>query len=154
MQSKPTDELNSILENAKPSDIDEYLRENKQYMAGEKKSFYFFFKDTLDDKGIKLKDVYSFAGVSESYGGRIIRQEGHARDRDLIIRLCIAGHFNLQEINSALKIYGLTELYPKDPRDVVIIVAINNRIYDLSLIDDMLSERGLDPITSEVTEEK
>lgn len=82
----------------------------------------------LHEKNIKLKDVYSFAGVTESYGSKIVTMEKHTKDRDLIIRLCLAGHFNWDETNRALKLYGLSELYAKDPRDACIIVAVNNRM--------------------------
>ena len=143
MQNKPTDELNSLLKNMKPEQIDGYFKDNRTYMADEKKAFYYYMKDVIEEKNILLKDVYSFAGVSEKYGRKILAQEGHTKDRDLILRLCIAGHFNWDETNRALKLYGMTELYAKDPRDACMIVAINNRIYDIASIDDMLTERGL-----------
>ncbi len=69
--------------------------------------------------------------------------ERHTKNWDVIIRLCIAGHFSLLEVNRALKLYGLSELYAKEPRDACIIVALNNRIYDLGQIDDILTEHGL-----------
>ena len=75
--------------------------------------------------------------------------EKHTKDRDLIIRFCIAGHFNWDETNRALKLYGLNELYAKDPRDAVLIVAINNRIYNPYDIDEMLFEHGLERLTTE-----
>lgn len=149
MQEKPTNELNQMLENTRPEGIGTFLKENSRYMADKKKGFYFYFKDVLDEKGIKLKDVYSFAGVSESYGSQIIRMEKHAKNRDLIIRLCIAGHFSWDETNRALKLYGMTELYAKDPRDACLIVAINNRKYDLYEIDDMLAEQGMKKLTED-----
>lgn len=80
--------------------------------------------------------------VTESYGSKIFTMEKHTKDRDLIIRFCIAGHFNWDETNRALKLYGLNELYAKDPRDAVLIVAINNRIYNLYDIDEMLLNMG------------
>ena len=147
MEQKPTDELNALLESMKPDEIDDYLKDNRKYMADDEKAFYYYMKDTLDAKRIKLKDVYSFAGVSETYGSKIISQEKHTKNRDMIIRLCIAGHFSWDETNRALKIYGMTELYAKDSRDACIIVAINNRIYDLGRVDDMLTERGLSKLT-------
>ena len=147
MEQKSTDELNALLENMKQDEIDDYLKDNRKYMADDEKAFYYYMKDTLDTKRIKLKDVYSFAGVSETYGSKIISQEKHTKNRDMIIRLCIAGHFNWDETNRALKIYGMTELYAKDSRDACIIVAINNRIYDLGRVDDMLTERGLSKLT-------
>ena len=149
MQEKPTNELNQMLENTRPEGLGTFLKENSRYMADDKKGFYFYFKDVLDEKNIKLKDVYSFAGVSESYGSKILTMEKHTKNRDLIIRLCVAGHFSWDETNRALKLYGLTELYAKDPRDACLIVAINNRKYDLSEIDDLLEEQGMKKLTTD-----
>ncbi len=149
MQSKPTNELDDLLENMRPEQLDAYLKENEKYLADPKKAFYYYFKDILDDKRIKMKDVYTYAGVTESFGSKIIRMEKHTPDRDLILRLCIAGHFNLIEINRALKLYGMSELYAKDKRDACIIVAINNRIFDPYRIDEILIEHGFKNLTSE-----
>ncbi len=149
MQKKPTDELNALLENMKPNQLDAYFKDNEKYMADEKKAFYYYMKAVLDEKNVKLKDVYSFAGVTESYGSKILTMEKHTKDRDLIIRFCIAGHFNWDETSRALKLYGLNELYAKDPRDAVLIVAINNRIFNLYDIDEMLLEHGLERLTTE-----
>ncbi|MCR5789349.1 MAG: hypothetical protein K6G83_05605 [Lachnospiraceae bacterium] len=142
MQDKPTDELNALLENMTPDQLDSYFKENKSYMADEK-AFYYYVRAVLDKKNIKLKDVYSFAGVTESYGGQILRMEKHTKNRDMIIRLCIAGHFSTDEINRALKFYDMKSLYAKEPRDACIIVALNNRIFDLGEIDDILEKQGL-----------
>ena len=149
MQKKSTNELNDLLENMKPDQLDTYFKDNSRYMADEKKAFYYYMKDVLDEKNIKLKDVYSFAGVTESYGSKIVTMEKHTKDRDLIIRLCLAGHFSWDETNRALKLYGLSELYAKDPRDACIIVAVNNRIFDMYEIDEMLIRQGLKKLTNE-----
>ena len=42
-----------------------------------------------------------------------------------------------------MKLYGMQPLYAKDKRDACMIVAINNRKYQLFEIDDMLVEQGL-----------
>jgi len=149
LQKKPTDEFNDLLENMKPDQIGSYLKDNSKYMADEKKAFYYYMKDVLDEKNIRLKDVYSFAGVTESYGSKIVTMEKHTKDRDLIIRLCLAGHFNWDETNRALKLYGLSGLYAKDPRDACLIVAINNRIFNMYEIDEMLIKQGLKKISTE-----
>ncbi len=147
MQKKPTGELNELLENMKPDQLDSYFKDNEKYMADEKKAFYYYMKDVFDEKNIKLKDVYSFAGVTESYGGSLLRMERHTTNRDMILLFCIAGHFNWDETNRALKLYGMNELYAKDPRDACIIVAINNRMFGLYDIDEMLMQRGLDKLS-------
>lgn len=149
MQEKPTNELDEILGNMKPGELSGFYRENSRYLADEKKAFYYYFKDVIESKSIFLKDVYSFAGVTESWGSKIITMEKHTKNRDLIIRLCIAGHFSLEEINRALKLYGLNPLYAKDKRDACIIVAVNNRIYDLSELDELLEKQGFIKLTAD-----
>lgn len=142
MIDKPTNELEEILLDMPPGKVKTYLQENRAYMSDEKKGFYYYMKDVIENKGIFLKDIYSFAGVSESYGSKILTQEKHTKDRDLIIRFCVAGHLSVVETNRALKLYGMSPLYAKDKRDACLIIAINNRMYDLAEIDDLLSDQG------------
>ena len=146
MIKKKTDELNALLENMRPSQFDEYIKENGKYLAGSEKAFYYYVKEVLDDKHIKLKDLYIRAGVSESYGSQIIRMEKHTADRNLILRFCIAGRFNWEETNRALKLYGMSELYSKNPRDACLIVAINNKIFDCDEIDEILEKKGFEQL--------
>ena len=149
MKEKSTDELNAQLQDVKTEQIDKYIKTNSEYLAQGEKAFYYYMKDVLEEKNILLKDVYSFAGVTESWGGKIITMEKHTKNRDLIIRFCIAGHFSLNETNRALKLYGMNPLYAKDKRDVCIIVAINNRKYNFIEIDDILMEQGLSKLSVE-----
>lgn len=149
MQEKPTNELEEMLGGMKPEELSGFYKENNKYMADEKKAFYYYFKDVIESKNIFLKDIYSFAGISESWGGKIITMERHSKNRDLIIRLCIAGHFSLEELNRALKLYGMTSLYAKDKRDACLIVAINNRIYDLAEIDELLQNQGFAKLSAD-----
>ena len=145
---KPTDELNKLLENMTPGELDEYLEENQEYIAGTDRSFYEYMKTTIRTKGILLKDLYQFAGFSESFGSKLLTQEKHTKDRDMIIRLCLAGHLTWDETNRALKLYGFSELYAKDPRDACLIVQINNRIYDIYRINDELAKRDFDLLSA------
>lgn len=142
MQEKSTDELDEILKRARPDQLDCYYADNKEYLAEGKKAFYYYMKDVIEAKNIMLKDIYSFVGVTESWGGKIITMERHTKNRDLIIRFCVAGHFTLEEINRALKLYGMNPLYSKDKRDACIIVAVNNRKYNLAEIDEILEKQG------------
>ena len=143
MEQKPTGELNELLKNTSLNQISDYLKTNEKYLVDEERAFYYYFTDILKEKRIRLKDVYLRTGISESYGSKIISSEKHSAKRDLIIRLCISGHFSLLETNRALKLYGLSELYAKDPRDACIIVALNSRIFDPDRVDEMLEENGL-----------
>ena len=146
MEHKTTDDLDELLRDMKPEQLEAYLKENRQYLAQGEKAFYYYMTDLLRDKKIRLKDLFLRANVSDGYGGKILRMEKHTAERDLIIRLCLAGHFNWDETNRALKLYGMSELYAKDPRDACLIVAINNRKFEIEDVDGMLRERGMEGI--------
>ena len=145
-----------LLEKMKPEQLGDYYKDNKKYMADDTKTFSYYMKDVLANKNLMctnrkicFNDIYSIAGVSESYGEKILNMEKHTKTRDLILRFCIAGHFLLDEVNRALKLYGMNPLYAKDKRDAWFIVAINNRKYELFEIDDMLERQGLKKISKE-----
>ena len=149
MQEKSTNEVEELLKSMKPGQLSDFYKENIHNMVDANKAFYYYMKDIVEAKNIRFKDMYILAGVSESYGEKIIRMEKHTKSRDLLIRLCIAGHFSIVETNKALKLYGMNTLYSKDKRDAALIVALNNRIYDLFEIDDILEKQGLSKLTVE-----
>ena len=53
MQEKRTDELDELLEKMKPEQLGDYYKDNKKYMADDKKTFSYYMKDVLA-KEIKL----------------------------------------------------------------------------------------------------
>ena len=157
MEEKSTKELDEELKKMKPDDLECYYKDNSVYIANAEKSFTYYMKDVIDQKNIiinnrkfQYKDMYSFAGVSEKYGEKILNMEKHTKNRDLIIRFCIAGHFLLNEINTALKLYNMKPLYAKDKRDACIIVAVNNRKYNLCDIDNMLEKQGFVKLSKDI----
>lgn len=157
MKEKSTNELDEMLKGMKPGQLEQYFKENRDYIVDTGKAFTYYMKNVIDRKNLiynnrkfQYKDIYSFAEVSETYGEKILNMEKHTRNRDLIIRFCIAGHFLLDEMNTALKLYGMPPLYAKDKRDACIIVAINNRKYDLDEIDDILEKQKLTKLSVEI----
>ena len=144
MKNISTKELDDKLKDIRPSDIDSFSKENSEYLAYGKKAFYYYMKDVLAEKRIRHSDVYLRADVSESYGSKIMSMIKHTKNRDLIISFCLAGHLTLDETNRALKLYGFNPLYSKNERDIIIIVAINNRRYQIHEVDEMLIEHGMD----------
>ncbi len=146
MLDKKTSDIDNLINNITPDQLDSFYKEQDKYLASGQKAFYYFMKDTAEAKNILLKDIYTQADVSESYGEKIIRMEKHTKNRDLIIRLCLAGHFSLIETNRALKLYGMSPLYSKNKRDALIIVSVNNRIFRIQDVDDNLKKHNLAPL--------
>ena len=154
MTEKPTNELNEILEQTDVNGFEEYYKNNKEHMKDSDRSFYEYFKGVICEKKIKLKNVYLHACVSETYGGKIIRMEDkHTANRDLIIKLCMGGHFTWMETNRVLKLYGFSELYAKVPRDALIMIAINKRKYDIDELNGHLEQNGFEPFAMSGQEE-
>lgn len=142
MQEKSTYELDKMLEQMKVSQLERYYKDNQDYLADDERPFYHFYKSKLKEHHIRLKDIYIAVDVSESYGEKVIQETKHTTNRDLILRFCIAGHLSLIDINRALKLYQMKPLYSKDKRDACIILAVNNRKYDLDEIDELLWKQG------------
>lgn len=156
MKEKSTDEMDKLLAKVKTNKVGQFLEQNKDFMANEEKQFTYYMKDVLASKDRKLyyNDWYTMAGLSVKYGAKILNMEQHTKDRDVIIRFCIAGRFTLDETNRALKLYGMRALYSKDARDVCIITALHNRVYDFCEIDDQLEAQGLEILTKPIKEDE
>ena len=99
---------NQLLE-TKVSGIGRYFMDNKSKFIDIHYAFEAYFKNVIKENHRKLKDVYLYAGYSESYGSKILSGEKHTTNRDVIIKLCVAGHFTLSQIDKALRLYGIPE---------------------------------------------
>ena len=153
MLDKPTNELDEMLSDMKPERLEDFYKENGEYMADGDRPFYNYMKSVLREKGIRHKDLYIRADMTESYGQQILSMDKHTKNRDLILSLCLAGHFSIIETNRSLKLYGITDLYAKDKRDVCIMAAINARKFELSDVDELLEEHGFEKLKRNTNEE-
>lgn len=132
----------NVLKSAKPSDIAEFLDENPE----DEKAFSSYMREMFKKKGIRQQEVFTRMGISYGYGYKLISGEKKTRQRDLIIELCLCSGFTLDEAQKALKLYGMAALYPKKPRDTVLIIAFNQEIYDIIETDKLLKDHGMDEL--------
>lgn len=135
---KTTNTLNRILKKARPETISEYLNENEPELISSDKPFAEYFRMCIKAKGLQQQEVFINADISEGYGYKLISEEKHTKQRDTILRLCFGAHLTLEETQRALRIYGMSPLYPRLPRDAVLIVAFNNGVYELSEVNTLL----------------
>jgi len=140
---KTTDKLDAVLKSVKPENIDDYFKENAERLYSSEKPFADFFRQCIRSKGILRQDVFIRADISEGYGYKIVSEEKHTRQRDLILRLCLAARFTIDEIQRALKLYGMSPLYSRLPRDAVLIVAINKGIYEIDEVNALLKKNDV-----------
>lgn len=153
MQEKDTNELENTLGKTHLSDYDKYLKNNKDSMLSESNSFSTYVKELMNKKGIKQQEVFLKADVPERYGYKLLSGEKHTKQRDVIVRICYAAEFTLSETQRALRKYGMAELYAKDERDALIMIAFNERPGSIIDVNTMLKTHGLQPLRTSGVQE-
>lgn len=141
MNKDKTIELMSILNDIEDENyLDEFIKSaiNNFSDLGLPK----FFEDICSTKNIKKSVLIKNSDIDRTYGYQIL-SGAKKPSRDNILKLCISANLNLDESNKALKLGNVGELYPKNPRDSIIIFGINKNL-DLLKIDDLLYNRGFD----------
>ena len=120
---KTTRELEGILLDKHKDQIDDYFTNESQELLNS--TFGDYFRDTLLTKKITQQVLFIRADITDKYGYKLISGEKHTNQRDVIIRLCYAGNFTLNETQRALKLYGMAPLYARIKRDALLMVAFN-----------------------------
>ncbi|MBR3305617.1 MAG: hypothetical protein IKI75_00015 [Lachnospiraceae bacterium] len=108
--------------------------------------FSSYMREKLLERGIRQQQVFRGADISEKYGYKLISGEKHTRQRDIIIKLCFAAGFTLDELSEALILYGMAPLYPGNGRDVVLMRSISDGIREISDINDRLEQGGYEKL--------
>ena len=142
---KSTDELKKILKSTHTKNAaaflegesDSFLREN---------AFSDYMRGLIRNKGLQQQEVFLMADVPERYGYKLLSEEKHTRQRDVILRLCYAAHFTLDETQKFLRMYELPELYAKIPRDALLMIIFREHTRNILEINELLKGKGFDPL--------
>ncbi|MCR4647916.1 MAG: hypothetical protein K5776_02445 [Lachnospiraceae bacterium] len=140
-----------ILTKVHMNNINKYLEENKDEMVNDEHAFAEYMRLKFKEKGVLQQDVFLYADIPERYGYKLISQEKHTRQRDIILRICYSANFTLEETQKALRLYGMPELYTEFPRDVMIMVIFNDRPGDIIEVNSILRGNGMKPLRSSGT---
>ena len=121
-----------------PDGLPAYLEANRERLEQSPRPFSDYVRRKLREKGIPQQNLFLAADLSENYGYKLISGEKRTINRDILLRICIVGHFTLDETQEALILYGMAPLHPRLPRDLVFITAIMNRICDIHEVNELL----------------
>ena len=141
---KTTRELENVLLNTHSENVDQVIESEGSNIFDLQFSNY--FKDLLLQKRITQQKLFIDSDISEKYGYKILSGEKHTKQRDTILRLCYAGHFNVDETNRALTLYGMAPFYVRLKRDALLMVAFNDRIGDILDLNEYLIRNGEKPL--------
>ncbi len=89
-------------------------------------------------------DLIQRSGVEKSYYYQIMKGV-RKPSRDKVLRLCIGAGLSLREVTRALELNESAPLYPKNRRDIILTVAINQHanVIDTNLLLDRYDEAVL-----------
>lgn len=135
MEEKDTNDLDRMLENAYPEDLE-------QYITAPIKLHEYFMK-YLGSHNFQLNEIVKKSCIPSNYAYGILNGNRTNPSRDRVIALCLACHMDIIHTNRALKLAGLSPLYSKNGKDAAIIIMINREIYDLYTINEFLYEHNL-----------
>ena len=143
LMEKTTTDLMNTLQGASPAQVERYFQEN---FAHGQPTFVGYMDQLLAQKQMKRQDVLLRANLPQKYGYKLLSGESHTTDRNKLLRICFAMHLSLKETQRVLKLYGMSELYPKNQRDVALIVALGRRQFDIDQVSEALEAQGLEPL--------
>ena len=138
--------LNEELLSVGPHEISAFLEQHREDWITSSHPFADYMRMKFREKRILQQNVFLAADLSENYGYKLIAEEKHTRQRDTILRLCMAARFRMEEVQEALILCGMAPLHGRFPRDAVMTVAVQNGIYDLCTVNHLLENCGLAPL--------
>lgn len=143
MNENETVELMRILKNIDDeSYLDEFVKITSTNFSD--LSLPNFFQNICKEKGISKSDLIKNAEIDRTYGYQILNGTKKP-SRDKLLKLCISASLDIEESNKALKLGNVGQLYPKNPRDSIIIFGINKKL-NLFQIDELLFNRNFDTL--------
>ncbi|MDU1456020.1 MAG: helix-turn-helix transcriptional regulator [Paeniclostridium sordellii] len=143
MNENETVELMSILKNIDDeSYLDEFVKITSTNFSD--LSLPNFFQNICKEKGISKSDLIKNAEIDRTYGYQILNGTKKP-SRDKLLKLCISASLDIEESNKALKLGNVGQLYPKNPRDSIIIFGINKKL-NLFQIDELLFNHNFDTL--------
>lgn len=144
---KTTRTLTAALKKTPAEAVEAFLKENEENLIQENLSFPDYMRNQIKKKGLTQQNVFLAADLPERYGYKLLSGQRHTSQRDIILRLCLGAKFSLEETQQALQRNGMAQLYPRVPRDVMIMIQFNLGNYDIFAVNSYLEEHGEQPLS-------
>ncbi|MCI7766981.1 MAG: XRE family transcriptional regulator [Oscillospiraceae bacterium] len=140
--AKDTEQLtNEILST---DDIDDYLENNSSHLGEIALSDELC--RLLAEKGLKKSEVIAASGITVTYGYDLFSGYKEKKpSRNVILALSFGLRLDINSTQRLLKISGNGGLYPRIPRDSVIMFALKNGMTRCDA-DDILHKKGMETI--------
>ena len=108
--------------------------------------FINYMKKLIKNKGMNKRDVFYLSDVPVNYGYKLLLGEKRTKQRDIIIRICFASKFDINELQEALRLYEMPELYNRIKRDKLILEAFEKEFKAIDAFNEYLVKNGVEPL--------
>lgn len=105
------------------SNLGDFLEEHDRDMTD--RSLADYLQQLLAEKNLKQSRVVRMSGLAEHYGREIFSGKKCHPDRDKVLSIALAMALDRRETNRLLTAAGVSELYPKNRRDAIIIFCLD-----------------------------
>lgn len=153
MYKKSTDELEKKLEHTHPDNFKDFLNENAEEVLSDNREFMQYMNNIFKEKKVKKQDVIVRADIPLGYGYKLLTEEKVTKQRDIILRICYAAEFTVEETQQALKIYHMNTLYARDMRDALLMTCFNERPGSLTDVNEILFKNKMKPLRTSGVQE-
>lgn len=143
MNEKKTAELTEILNNAS---LEDFASIREAELPKKERTLSEYLNTYIGSHNLVLADVVKDSRLSRDYAYSIINGNRPNPTRDRVIALCCAMKMSREEVQRALELCNAGILYPKNPRDMAIMICINREVYNILDINEFLLEHDLDII--------
>ena len=116
----------------------------KQLLPQKESSFVQFMDEYISHNGLIRQTIMRRADIAVSFGYKLLTGEKHTKNRNIILRLCIAMQMELDDLQKVLSLYGMNAL-SDNQRDNIISVGVVYR-QSVDAIDDWLVNLGLEAL--------
>ena len=123
MDESTTRKLSDVLSNIdNTKDMEKFMAEPK--VTDSFKNFPDYFRSLDSVQKMESSELIRKSGLERSYYYQVMKGT-RSPGRDKVLRLCLAAGLSLRETTRALELSGSAVLYPRNRRDIIITVAIN-----------------------------
>lgn len=110
--------------------------------------FIDYMKKLVKQKGISKRDVFYLSDIPVNYGYKLLLGEKRTKQRDIIIRICFCSKFDINELQEALRLYEMPELYLRIKRDKMIAEAFKKELKNIDAFNEFLIKNNVEPLKS------
>ena len=146
-----TFDMMKFIEKYGVEEFEKYQKEHEDIYSLEELSTLlnrFLENKALTDNSMCQSKISRLSGLSKSYINELFSfnpKKQKKPSRDVLLRIGFAMSLDKSEIDMLLKTSGFKELYPRNPRDIAIMVALE-RGYTLEEASEYLEEKELAPL--------